>query len=560
MISIFQFFAFYILIINSIIGIGYFFAKIISLDNQNYNYGYIGLLGIFGSIIISYFSHYFVAHNYYHNSIFILFGFSFFLFFISREKNKYEIIKLNLLFVILFICLFIYKNHDDFSYYHFAYINYLNNKSLIIGIGNFNHGFRTQSSIFYLNSLFFLPIIKNYLFNVGALMIMGFSLFSLIKILEKNSLKKKFNQVFFLSTYSIIFILIFFYRIAEHGTDRSAQILTFLLIIELYFFFNYSKINSKNLSYLIILFTLIISLKAFYILYLLFLIPLFFHLIFLKRHSEIILIFKNNLFKLAIFLLINIFIVNFFNTGCLIYPVYQSCFENFLWSIPVSEVNSMNNWYELWSKSGANPNFRIDNPEIYISGFNWIDRWFDEYFFTKVSDFLLGNILLIITFIIFFKINFKKKPTLFGNFYILSILILLLIEWFYNHPSLRYGGYSIITLLIITPISIYLGKNDKVSLDNTVIKKTKVLIITATLIFLIRNIDRINKEIDKYNYEPLVNIKYNINDSYFKIENRMNLIISNEINCNLELSDCNYNYDENISAKKLKNFIVFYRK
>jgi hypothetical protein len=163
MISIFQFFAFYILIINSIIGIGYFFAKIISLDNQNYNYGYIGLLGIFGSIIISYFSHYFVSHNYFHNSLFILFGFSFFLFFISREKNKYEIIKLNLLFVILFICLFIHKNHDDFSYYHFAYINYLNNESLIIGIGNFNHGFRTQSSIFYLNSLFFFTNYKKLL-------------------------------------------------------------------------------------------------------------------------------------------------------------------------------------------------------------------------------------------------------------------------------------------------------------------------------------------------------------------------------------------------------------
>lgn len=87
-----------------------------------------------------------------------------------------------------------------------------------------------------------------------------------------------------------------------------------------------------------------------------------------------------------------------------------------------------------------------------------------------------------------------------------------------------------------------------------------MLIITATLIFLIRNIDRINNEIDKYNYEPLVNIKYNIKDNYFKIENRMNLIISNEINCNLVLSDCNYNYNENISAKKLKNFIVFYRK
>ena len=32
------------------------------------------------------------------------------------------------------------------------------------GLGNFNHGFRTPSSIFYLNSLFYLPVIKYYFF------------------------------------------------------------------------------------------------------------------------------------------------------------------------------------------------------------------------------------------------------------------------------------------------------------------------------------------------------------------------------------------------------------
>ena len=26
----------------------------------------------------------------------------------------------------------------------------------------------------------------------------------------------------------------------------------------------------------------------------------------------------------------------------------------------------MNNWYEQWSKAGANPNFRVENPEVYI--------------------------------------------------------------------------------------------------------------------------------------------------------------------------------------------------
>ena len=40
-----------------------------------------------------------------------------------------------------------------------------------------------------------------------------------------------------------------------------------------------------------------------------------------------------------------------------------------------NDVQLMQNWYELWSKGGAGPNFRIENPEFYIQKFNWIDNW-----------------------------------------------------------------------------------------------------------------------------------------------------------------------------------------
>ena len=54
------------------------------------------------------------------------------------------------------LSLLISKNHDDFPYYHFVYTYNLTQFDLNIGIGQFNHGFRTPSSIFYINSLFFL--------------------------------------------------------------------------------------------------------------------------------------------------------------------------------------------------------------------------------------------------------------------------------------------------------------------------------------------------------------------------------------------------------------------
>ena len=57
---------------------------------------------------------------------------------------------------------------------------------------------------------------------------------------------------------------------------------------------------------------------------------------------------------------------NFINTGCLIYPVNFTCFEEYSWAISKSEVKELNDWYEQWSKAGAGPNFRVENSEVYI--------------------------------------------------------------------------------------------------------------------------------------------------------------------------------------------------
>ena len=46
-------------------------------------------------------------------------------------------------------------------------------------------------------------------------------------------IKKNTDFINYLSLLSLVFINIFFYRLAEHGTDRSAQILIFLLFIYL---------------------------------------------------------------------------------------------------------------------------------------------------------------------------------------------------------------------------------------------------------------------------------------------------------------------------------------
>ena len=221
-------------------------------------------------------------------------------------------------------------------------------------------------------------------------------LFLLIKYYQ--TLKKIFNNdnlfINFISLLSLLFVNIFFYRLSEYGTDRSAQILVIILIIELLSLNFLYKIKQTNLIYIYILSALVVSIKAFFILYIIFIIPLFY----------IIYKSKKNIIKTFIFLSFNkyslmftlslcfVLFSNFTNTGCFLYPVSFSCVENLSWSIPKEQVIMMNNHYEIWSKAGAGPNFRVEDPNNYISDFNWVPNWVNEYFFNKVSDLLFGLI------------------------------------------------------------------------------------------------------------------------------------------------------------------------
>ena len=121
------------------------------------------------------------------------------------KKSKNDYVLFYLFFLILFIGFVIFKSHDDFSYYHFPYTYYLTQSKILVGVGNFNHGFRTPSSIFYLNSLFYFPIVKHYFFHIGAVMIMGFSSLILFEYIFKKLNEKSTDIIFFLSLISFIF-------------------------------------------------------------------------------------------------------------------------------------------------------------------------------------------------------------------------------------------------------------------------------------------------------------------------------------------------------------------
>ena len=223
----------YFIIIISLIGYALAFQRYINKKiNIEFEYALLGAVLFW--IFISYFTHFFLSHNYFHNLIIILLGFSLFLIEKNKKKNllNKNQIYITSIFILLIFGLLVSKTHDDFPYYHFPYAYYLTQEKLIIGIGNLNHGFRTPSSIFYLNSIFYLPYIKYFSFNFGAALIMGISNLILIFKLRNDLKLKNYDFIFYLTLLSFLFVNIFFYRISEHGTDRSAQILILILFIE----------------------------------------------------------------------------------------------------------------------------------------------------------------------------------------------------------------------------------------------------------------------------------------------------------------------------------------
>ncbi|MBS29561.1 MAG: hypothetical protein CMG39_00150 [Candidatus Marinimicrobia bacterium] len=497
--DIFIFLSLTILIIVSTLGYGLIFCNKIFLKSRYINLPFKGIFGIFFLYIISSLTHLVLPHNHIHNSLLLFFGITFFI--ISFEKKIIEKKQLKIIFII-FICLFngflISKTNEDFPYYHLPNSLQFATHKLEFGLGNLNHGFKHFSSIFIINSIFYLPYVDIYLFNITNFMLQIF-FFSGLVILLKNKDLNNFTKA--LSSFALITFLVKFYRLSEYGADYLGQFLVLLSFIFVTIAFSKKKIkfNEKKELFLIsnILIFFAATTKFLYIIY--FLIPIIF--IYLYKIEDIYkFILDKNFLIVSIFSISSIIFFNFTSTGCLIYPVTFTCFTNTInWSIPEDVVNSLNLHYKTWSKAGIGAGYGLENQTEYISGINWIENWFRKYFFTKVSDFMLVVASVLIVFILYFKQNFRIQNKLNFNIKASKIsyltIIIIFFVWFFNFPTLRYAGYTIVFLTLILPLAIFFAKRINFN-DKSIMRKIHILLIVGIFIFNIQNIKRLNKELN----------------------------------------------------------------
>ena len=488
--------SFYILLL-SVVGYGMFFQNLCFgaiKDMNDTKIIYTGFYGLFAITFISAISSLLVPHNFIHNILLHIVGVLFFIFIKIRNKKNY----LKIIFLIsiaVFSALLISKTHDDFSYYHLPFTKYLTEQKVIFGMGILGHGYKLVSSLFFLNSSFYLPFIEYFSFHFSLLFFLIFFNFFLLKeIMHKST----HEVVKFLYLFAFIFFNLSFNRIAEYGTDKAGQLLIVILTIKIFQHSCYdnNKVKLNNILLLLPLLGFCISLKTYFLPYIL--IGLIIILLDSKLIKSAKILFNSRSFYFLMTFLIIYFFHHFILTGCIISPLSFTCFgDNLYWADGSQEYKDIAQWLEQWSKAGAGPGFQVDDPLVYIQNFNWFSRWIEKYALTKVTD-QLGILVSVffIAFLLFKNFKFKSKISIIDKkiLFFYSIILVIFFIWFTKHPQLRYGGYSIVFLTLSIPIAlIYQKMKDK----NFFNKKLKYLLILIVLIFNVKNISRINDELQR---------------------------------------------------------------
>lgn len=545
----------YLMLFSSVAGWGLITSKM--FYSETFIFGKVIIYGIFALTLISYITSFLIPHGIVFNLILHSIGvLNFYLFKKKIKLDKYHI----LIILIIFTCLLISKNHDDFPFYHLQQSLNLSFNKLQIGLSNLDFSYAHHSSIFFLNSLFYIPHFKFYLFNSPNLILYSgiiIFMFDEIRLLVWEKDRNKLFCFYFLN-FCLVFILSKFNRLSEFGTDLVTQC---LIILFIYSLLSKEKIK-ENFFFIHIILLLCFSFKTYFVVYILF----YFFLIYqigIKEYLNKLL--SKKFFLVFSFLFLSIFIViNFLSTSCLIYPFSFTCFDNFLWSMGSDQVKSYAIWYEKWAKGIAGTGYVLEDSINLLKNLSWVENWFSNYFRNKVLDVIGLLTLIAIIFFVTFK-GFKNKNYYFSKnlswLFIINFLIFLI--WFYNHPTLRYGGYVPILIIFSFVTSYFLSSLDlKYISANNLIKSSNFVLILAFSVLITKNISRIYLEINREDIYKFLNFPYfyipDVKYNEYLIGDDIKVKVSINNNCWSISPPCTTNLD-NLKAIEKYNFVIFHK-
>ena len=336
-------------------------------------------------------------------------------------------------------------NRPDAGLYHLPYISILNENKIFFGLSNIHSRFAHVSIIQYLSA-----INNNYLFLNNGISIplasivsffylyFFFDVWTIIKDKEHINISKIF------SLFILIYISFKITRYSSFGNDAVAHLSYFYLISCIL----RNTLKEVNFSKILLISVFIFINKP--MLGLVFLIPSTIFLI--KNNFKFIKIF-NPIFSLPILLLSIWLIKNIIISGCVIFPIKNTCIEKLPWT-NIQQIKSSQTEGQAWSKGWPDRDDKKISMQEFSKDFNWVSAWKKKHM-KYILNIITPYIVVLLLIIIFIKNRTKihkssknKDKDLLIRLW-LSILTSLIgtFSFFLIFPIYRYGYSYLITLI-----------------------------------------------------------------------------------------------------------------
>ena len=334
------------------------------------------LLIIFGSLSLSVLAlliNFFIPLTPKINTLIFVIIFIFGFFYIFKNKFVLKFFYAALLIATLSTLIVTLDNvyRPDANLYHLPYTKILNDNKIIFGVSNLHFRFGHTSILQYLNAIF-----NNLIFNENGIILPSAIIFSAIVLYFYDEIIKNYfnNKIYVFYVFlALTYILYGYNRYSEFGNDVTGHLI-FLLTCS---FFLKKKINNSlspdEISRILVLSIFCFTLKPTLILILL--MPLYYYFFFYRKYFLI-----NTISIFSLFFIIIWFAKNIIISGCLIYPIEITCFDQLPWfSSDINfdfapKIQSLEN--EAWTKGWPDYHGEQITQQYYVKKFFWLKTWF----------------------------------------------------------------------------------------------------------------------------------------------------------------------------------------
>ena len=534
-------------------------------DTKNINYYE---ASIFGFIFIGYLSliiNFFTPLNKVVGSIFLWSSLIYLIIHLIKSHKKKELI-----YIIIFLSFVSFSiltlsniNRPDAGLYHLPYISILNENKIIIGLTNIHYRFGLTSIMQHISAIYNNHLFKTEFINVPLASIFSFYLLFILREFKKN-LEKKETILVVVNLLIIIFSIYSFNRYSNYGNDVPSHLYFFILVIFFLRISNLKQVDVHSFYKIVLIAIFLFALKIFMVIALL--IPALLFLI----NQEKLRIIKNTKIFLCFFLVAIWVLKNIMISGCLIFPIKQSCLKNLSY-FDKNIVNLTSNEVEAWSKGFPDQKRKNQLTLVeYSSNFNWIKTWNENHFQKiqkKISPFLIFIMIFITPYILIKSHKYQnKKVKNKSNLFIITIFAFICsLCWFFYFPVYRFGISFLGTFIITIFVLIFTQYRNLNKINPTYFW---ILIITILLGSMGKNYVRIfenyNKLYDGYPWPRIYTLKdheKNIAKKFLSIYNKNNIFLYNYSSgeeCMYSKSPCTQMLQKKINKIKVLGYDIFY--